>query len=75
MNYFDLFVILILTGILGWQQWFWMHHCQALTDRLMSRDFPEFRRATEHKAQQPIKVQLPKEIPEDLAVLNGFNFR
>jgi hypothetical protein len=60
------FVILVLVALLVSTQVTWMIICNGLINKVMSRDFPEYRKAVMHKAAEPFKVQLPDESqPED----------
>jgi hypothetical protein len=62
-------VILLLVGIVVYQQFFFTRQNQQLVDKLMSRSFNEYQTA---KNPPPPRVQISNEIPEDLRPLQEF---
>lgn len=62
---------LVLVGLLAYQQVYWSKLTQKLVDKLMSRNYHEYKQA---EGLQPIKgrAKAPEEVSEDLGVLNDF---
>lgn len=63
------YVELALAGIVVFQQVFFMRQIQKLVDKAMSRDFAEYKKATDKP--EKVTVQLQSELPEDLRTLQG----
>jgi hypothetical protein len=62
-------IILVLSGVIVFQQLFHMRQIQKLIDKVMSRDFAAYRAASEKP--EKVEVRLPAEPPEDLRTLQG----
>lgn len=67
-------VIVALSGLLVWQQFFWMRHTQKLVDKLMSRDFADYKQQTTPRPVVPRGT--PIEQPdEDMGVMEQIGLR
>lgn len=64
-------ITIVLTGVVIFQQWFFLRQIKELVDRLMSRSYHEYVKA---KEKPILKVELPKDepVPDDLGPLNEF---
>lgn len=69
----DFFSLTILGILLVVTNVYWMYHSQKLVNKLMSRDFTEFRLAETKEPVKRDKRQASKsnESPEDFGVLQG----
>lgn len=67
MNYLDLAFLTVIVI----QQVFWARQVQKLIDKLMSKDFIEYRQASEFKTFDKSEKKVPLEHTEDLGSLAG----
>ena len=66
----EIWCLVLLVGLLAWQQYFFSKQIHALLDKLMSRSFTEYQ-----QAKEPInnkRLQVPLDLPEDLRSLQEF---
>lgn len=63
-----------LIALLCWQQWFWMRHTQKLVDKLMSRDYTEYKYSSNPPAITPRSPE-PQQPDEDLGILEQIGLR
>jgi hypothetical protein len=61
-----------LLVLVMFQQVYWTWHCHKLVNKLMSRDFYEYKQALKVSNKQDIKIQTPIDLPEDLRPLQEF---
>jgi hypothetical protein len=64
-------VTVLLCAIVVWQQYFYTSQIQKLIDKLMSRDFSDYKRTIDPPKAAP-KHQEPLPYPEDMSVLQNF---
>lgn len=62
-------VILVLVGVIVYQQHFFTRQIQTLVDKLMSRSFGEYQAV---KNPPPPRAQIPTDVPDDLRGLQEF---
>lgn len=65
-------VEIVLAGLLVFQQVYWTIQVHRLVNKLMSRDFAEYKQVMEFNKNKEIKVKIPMDEPEDLRVLQEF---
>ena len=66
-----LFLVVLQAACIVAQHIFYSREIHALLNKLMSRDYAEYKRANDPFVP-PAKEQLPPPIPEDLSILNNF---
>lgn len=62
----------VLTVIIVVQHFFYMREINRLIDKLMSRDFSEYKRAVEPSIPTGTRPEANHDVPEDLRVLQNF---
>lgn len=65
-------VIACLCGLLVWQHWFWSKYTGHLIDKLMSRNYAEYKQV-EHFSPLPNSAKTQAPIVSDDVVLNELN--
>ncbi len=63
-------VVVLLIGVIVYQEYFFTKQIQKLVDKLMSRDFTQYQATI---APPPPRVQLPAGVPDDLNALKDFS--
>lgn len=70
----ELIAIGVLGGLLAWQNFFWMKVTRELTNKLMSRDFTEYKHAESPPPPPQRHVRAP-EPDEDLGIMDQIGLR
>ncbi len=73
MHLSEIIVILVLAGLNIWQHWFWTRNCGQLIDKLMSRNYAEYKSVEQSVSSPNVPNSHQDHDPTNDQILNELN--